>query len=163
MFVRKRKSYSSSSSSVSGGCSSSSSELKKSKRQNTVSTFEKWQRQFDSEHHTLTWLHCDKDHLDRNLVSSLWCEVCRKYESKIVGMRNLSHAWITGTTNQRTSNVPDHYKSEQHTNAMCSMRASQAKANKQPIESYAPIARLLLMDDQLLAQMRHKFEICYSC
>ena len=37
------------------------------------------------------------------------------------------------------------------------------KLNKQPIESYAPIARLLLtMDDQLLAQMRHKFEICYT-
>ena len=59
-----------------------SSEAKKAKCQISVSTFEKWQRNFDRDHQTLTWLNCDKDKRDRGLVALLWCSVCREYQSR---------------------------------------------------------------------------------
>ena len=42
------------------------------------------------------------------------------------------------------------------------LKTAQAKASNQPLETYAPIARMLLtMDDGELTRMRYKFEICY--
>ena len=156
MAGRKRLSSSSSASSDSS-CFSD----KKMKRQVSLATFEKWQRQFDEvdeELQTLTWLRCDKDHADRMLVSSLWCQVCRDYENRIVGRRNFSQAWITGSSNQRTSNVTDHAKSEQHETAMSLMKTAQAKASRQPVESYAPIAQMLLtISAEDSPKIRHKF------
>ena len=56
----------------------------------------------------------------------------------------------------------DHAKSEQHVASMAHMRAARAKANNEPIESYAPIARYLMtMDEEEKLRMMHKFEICY--
>ena len=75
MAGRKRgfdRSFSSSQSSESI-CDSSTLPSQKSKRQITVATFEKWQRNFDQDHATLTWLKCDKDKRDRGLVEQLWC------------------------------------------------------------------------------------------
>ena len=100
---------------------------KKAKRQVAVTTFEKWQRNLDREHQTLTWLRCDVDKDDRNLVAVLWCSACREYDSKICSMKNYSRAWVTGSENQRTSNVLDHVASDQHKAAMSRLRTSQAR------------------------------------
>ena len=142
-------------------CSSSSSTSKKSKRQVSIATFEKWQRQYDSDYQSVLWLRCTKDDTDRSLVST-WCDVCRQYKAKITGMRNFSSCWITGSANHRTSSIVDHARSEQHVASMAHMRTARAKANNEPIESYAPIARYLMtMDEEEKLRMVHKFEICY--
>ena len=117
----------------SAGESTNYSEPKKIKRQVSVSTFKRWQRSFDSEYQTLTWLKCDKE--NQNRVSVLWCSACREYSSKICSMKNYSRAWVTGSTNQRTSNVLDHVASDQHKAAMSHLRTAQAKASNEPLRS----------------------------
>ena len=102
---------------------------KKAKRQVTLTTFEKWQRNLDAQHQTLTWLKCDKDAKDKNLVSLLWCSACREFKEKICSRKNYSHAWVSGSTNQRTSNILDHANCDQHKAAMSYLRAAQAKAS----------------------------------
>ena len=59
-------------------------------------------------------------------------------------MNNYSSTWITGSTNQRTSNLLDHVASDQHKAAMARLRTAEAKANNEPVTSYAPIAQCLL-------------------
>ena len=77
-------------------------------------------------------------------------------------MRNFSASWITGSTNNMSSSIVDHAKSEQHVTSMAHMRAARAKANNEPVESYAPIARyLMIMDKEEKVRTMHKFEICY--
>ena len=98
---------------------------KKAKRQVSISTFEKWQRNYDREYQTLTWLKCNRDERCRDLVQSLWCSVCKEYEQRICSMKNYSDAWITGSQNQRTSNLLDHARSEQHKAAMSRHRAAK--------------------------------------
>lgn len=152
---------------LSGSCSSQSSSssgpaAKKSRRQVSLSTFEKWQKQFDKDYQSLSWLQCTKDPIDRTIVSTLFCRVCRQYESKIESMRNYSAAWVRGSLNHKTSNILDHTRSEQHTASMSYQRIATAKASNQPLQSYAPIARCLLtMDTCQQTRMLHKFEICY--
>ena len=65
--------------SASTSSSSATTSAKKAKRQVAVSTFEKWQRNYDCDHQTLSWLRCDTDKADRNLVALLWCSVSRNY------------------------------------------------------------------------------------
>ena len=79
-------------------------------------TFNKLKIQFDRDYDSLSWLRCETS--DNALVENLWCHACRKYESAITGLKNFSNAWIKGSTNQKTSNVVDHAKSEQHATAM---------------------------------------------
>ena len=64
---------------------------KRKKCQITYSTFKKWQRQFNIEYQSLSWLRCDKDKNDKSVVSTLWCEVCRQYENKICSFKNFSN------------------------------------------------------------------------
>ena len=138
---------------------SSSSSCKKSKRQISVVTFNKWKAKYDSEHQTLTWLNCDQH---KGEVTNLWCSVCREYKSRICGMKNFSEAWITGSENQRSSNVLDHASSEQHKSAMSQHRTAQAKSSNQPITSFAPIARCLLnLGDSEKVRLRRKFDVFY--
>ncbi len=99
--------------STSSSSDSSVPKAKRSKRQVSFATFERWKSQFDREHHSLLWLSCKKDPSDRSIVSTLYCEVCQKYESKFEGLRNYS-AWINRSANHKTSNILDHAKSEQH-------------------------------------------------
>ena len=42
---------------------------KKAKRQITKATFEKWQKEFEMEHQTLSWLRCDLDAKGTHVVS----------------------------------------------------------------------------------------------
>ena len=60
---------------------------KKAKRQVSVATFEKWQRNFDREQQTLAWLRCDVDQKDRGLVALLWCSACRQLKCNICSMK----------------------------------------------------------------------------
>ena len=139
--------------------SSSSASHKKLKRQISIATFNKWKVKYDSEHQTLTWLKCDQ-HKDE--VLSLWCSVCREYKSRICGMKNFSEAWITGSENQRSSNLLDHANSEQHKSAMSPHRTAQARSSNQPITTFAPIARSLLnLGDSEKVRLRRKFDMCY--
>lgn len=59
--------------------------------------------------------------------------MCRKHEVSIVGMKNFSRAWITGSSNHKTSNILDHATSEQHRVATIRVYAEAAKATNQPI------------------------------
>ena len=96
------------------------------------------------------------------MVETLWCEACRKHEDRITGMKNFSKAWINGSCNQKTSKIVDHASSEQHRVAMLQVRADAAKASNQPLTTYSPIARsLLVMDSAVQARMKRKFDICY--
>ena len=96
------------------------------------------------------------DRRDKGLVGLLWCSAC---EGKICSMKNISSAWVTGTVNQWTSNVLDHVACKQHKVAMSHLCAAQARANKEPVTSYAPIAHSLLMSER--GRMRCKFDLCY--
>ena len=118
----------------------SDNQPKKPRRTVSVATFQKWQKQQDMEHRTLLWLRCDK----QQNVTSLWCQTCRKFESKICGTENFSDAWIVGTANQKLSDVIDHAGSDQYKLSMSLLRTEQAKATNTPTTSYAPIARSLL-------------------
>ena len=143
------------------GCSSSSAS-KESKRQVTVATCEKWQREFDHSYQTLLWLRYDVDAANKSLVDTLWCEVCRTYQTKIQFKRNFSAVWVTGSANHRSSNIVDHSKSEQYTACMEFMHIDSTKARNEPIESYTPIASSMLrMEDSEKEKMKQKLEICY--
>ena len=50
-----------------------------------------------------------------------------------MGMKNFSRAWITGSSNHKTSNILDHATSEQHRVATICVYAEAAKATNQPI------------------------------
>ena len=144
-----------------GSGSKSSGASKKVKRQVTVATFEKWKREYNREHQRLSWLQCDKDKHDKTLVSTSWCELSRHHEGRIQSMRNLSAAWVTGSTNDRASNSVDHARSEQHAASMAYTRSNRSKAHGIPVEMYSPIARsLLVLDDCDKRKIGPKFEIC---
>ena len=124
------------------------------KRNVTITTFNKWKSQFERDYSTLSWLHCNVSKEDKTVVETLWCEACRKHEDRITGMKSFSKAWINGSCNQKTSNIVDH--------AMLRVRADAAKASNQPLITYSPIARsLLVMDRAVQARMKRKFDICY--
>ena len=161
MAGRKRDLERSLSSNESSG-SSSGSVSKKPKRQITLATFEKWQRNFDQDYSTLTWLKCEREKCDRHFVELLWCSACKEYEGRICSLKNYSAAWVTESGNHRTSNVLDHATSEQHKVAMKLLRTAQAKASNLPVTSYAPIARALMtLEEPEQAKMRNKFDMCY--
>ena len=85
----------------------SASSSKKAKRQVTKVTFTKWQREHDREHQTLFWLRCEMDR-DNVHLASLLCALCKKYEGHLQSFKSFNAAWITGSTNQKASNVLDH-------------------------------------------------------
>lgn len=137
----------------------SGSQPKQRKRQVSVATFQKWQSQQEKEHKTLSWLRCDKQ---QKHVETLWCATCRRFDDRIRATKNFSTAWITGSTNQKLSNVLDHARSEQHKSSMSLLRVEQAKATNAALTTYAPIAKSLLsMDKSLEERMGKKFDICY--
>ena len=128
------------------------------KRKVTVSTFNKWRMQFERDHNTLSWLHCDVQKEDKMIVETLWCEVCTKHENVITGMKNISKAWISGLSNQKTSNVVDHTTGKQHCAAMVRVRADVARASNQPLTSYSPITCSLLVMDEAMQDERRTAE-----
>ena len=143
---------------------SSSSKAKWIKRRASKETFLKWQHTYERKHQALTWLRADTDEEDRAMVSTLWCEVCRRYEGRICGKKNFSKAWIDGSTNHRTSNITDNACSERHKSAMVLLCRDQARSKHEPITTYSLIARSLLsmvLSPAVRDQMKKKFEISF--
>ena len=132
------------------------------KRNVTVTTFNKWKSQFQCDYSTLSWLRCNVSKEDKTVVETLWCEACRKHEDRTTGMKSFFKVWINCSCNQKTSNIVDHASSEQHRAAMLRVRADAAKASNQPLTTYTPIARnLLVMDRAVQARTKRKCDICY--
>ena len=143
-----------------GGTGSGTTGSKKQKRQVTKETFDKWQCLYERDHQSITWLRCDVDQ-EKTLVATLWCNVCRKYESNIRRLKSFSRAWLKGSGNNKTSSIVDYATSEQHKVAMMRLRCDQAKESE-PIVSYSPIARsLMTMDTTVRERVKKKFDISY--
>ena len=148
----------SSSSSLGDGDSSSASSKR---RQFTKATFEKWQREHQRQHQTLSWLRCvfcrDKLH-----VEILYCEVCRKYEARLCSLRNFSNSWIKGSANLKLSNMFDHARSDVHLAAMSKLRADMAKESGESTLLHTPLGRCVVnLDEVALGRLKLKFNICY--
>ena len=104
----------------------------------------------------------ERNESDHSQVATLWCNICRKNEDRMRGMRNFSSIWVSGSTNHKTSNIVDHATSDQHTASLAHQQATSAKTEGKPVESYAPIAHsLLVMDGRERRRMKQRFEICY--
>jgi len=77
-------------------------------------------------------------------------------------MKNFSRSWICGSTNQRSSNIIDHAKSEQHKVAMTRLRTEQARLSNVPIVSYAPIVQsFAAMETSTREKLEKRFDVCY--
>ena len=134
---------------------------KHSKRQVTKATFDKWQQEYEREHQTLSWLRCNLER-DKRHVASLHCAVCKKYEDSLLSLKSFSRAWISGTTNQKVSNVIDHATSEVHHVAMTRTRADTAKASGGSAALSSTIGRCLsTLDSDTRARMERKFDVCF--
>ena len=60
---------------------------------------------------------------------------------------------------QKTSNIIDHVKSDQHRSSMDRVRVEAAKSSNLSITSYSPIAcSLLVMDEVVKSRMTQKFD-----
>ena len=144
---------------------SGASKTKQSKKQVSKETFQKWQRTYEKEYQSMTWLHAEVDKRDKTLVSTLWCVVCREYEARISGHKNFSRVWIDGSSNHKTSNITDHANSEPHKAAMMYFRKDQARSRNEPVTTYSPIARSLLssasMDPAVRERVQKKFDISF--
>ena len=133
------------------------------KRVVTYGTFQRWQRDYDKEFKTMTWLDCKaRMNGGKKIVDKLKCKVCSKFESKIEGRKNFSNKWILGADSVRASNVQDHAQNDQHAHAMILLEKEHAVEKGLGPASYAPIARALkkLADDER-QRLRYKFDIAH--
>ena len=97
------------------------------KKRVTHDTFRKWQRDFDRECQTMTWLDCETGtESGKKIVDKLKCRVCTKYVDKIRGRKNFSDKWLCGADSVRTSNVRDHTHNDQRTYVMSLLKKERA-------------------------------------
>ena len=130
---------------------------KVSTHQVTKATFDKWQHEYEKDHQTLSWLRCDLERNKRTWRLSIRA-VCRKYEDSLQSLNSFSRAWITGSTNQKVSNVLDHAASEVHKVAMTRKRADAAKASGGSAVLSSTIGRCLsTLDSGTRARLERKF------
>ena len=81
------------------------------------------------------------------------------FESKLIGMRNFSRAFIDGCTNLKASAFKEHASSLMHQKSMVLFKKSQSV----PVTEYAPIAKALsTIDERTKAVMARKFDIAYT-
>ena len=126
------------------------------------STFEKWQREHEQQHSTVSWLRCKHD-CDKAHVVSLSCAVGMKYKSYITSLKNFLKAWISGSTNLKVSNLIDHATSEVHMVAIEWMRAEHAKVRgESPTISSTLGHYFSTLDERTRARLRQKFDVCYA-
>ena len=110
---------------------------------------------------THAWLRCEVDKRT-NLVVYLYCDVCRKYEERMQSMKNYTNTWVTGSTNQKVSNLTAHATSDTHKAAMIRLRVESAKAKGESTAMLSPIAACFLtLDGETRVKMRCKFDVCY--
>ena len=88
-------------------------------------------------------LKCDREELDRNLMSTLWCDVCRRHKENLQGMRNYTGVWVSGSTNHKMSNIADHASSDQHLAPMQCLDIECKRARDIPQVDYSPIIQCM--------------------
>ncbi len=131
MAARKRSAalaFTSATDSSDGSSISSLGSSSNKRRKFMKATFDKWQREHEQQHQTLSWLRCVLSR-DKLHVEMLYCEVCRKYEARLCSLRNFSNSWIKGSANLKLSNMLDHARSDVHLTAMSKLCADMAKEN----------------------------------
>ena len=127
------------------------------KRQVTKATFDKWQRQQEKEHQTVSWLRCNLDHDNRH-ATALYCSVCWEHKDNLQSMRSFSTAWITGSSNCKVSNAIDQATSEVHKVVMAQKRVNKIRASGGSAALLSEIRCCLsTLDDVTKAQMEKKF------
>jgi len=121
-----------------------SNEQEGKKRTIQFETLKKWQRDFDKEMKSLTWLDCiTQSHAGKKKVVALRCLVCCKFKVRIESSRNFSNKWRVGAYSLRTSNIHDHAKTNQHCMAMNLLEREHAIARGDGPSTYAPIAKAI--------------------
>ena len=75
----------------------------------------------------------------------------------MTGMKYFSKVWITGSSNQKTSNIFDHATSEQHRAVMVRVRADADTASNQAVSSYSPLTRSLLVTDETVTHFLSEY------
>ena len=119
----------------------SQEEERSTKKHVTHETFKKWQRDFDRECQTMTWLDCEiKKDGGKTFVDKLKCKVCAEFGDKFRGKKNFSDRWISGADSVHTSNVRDHARNDQYAHAMLLLKKRRAESSGLGPASYAPIA-----------------------
>ena len=104
------------------------------KRTIQLDTFKKWQRDFDKEIKSITWLDCVTS--GKKEVVALRCTVCYRFKERIQSSRNFSDKWIVGADSLRTSNIRDHAKTNQHYLAMKLLEKELAIAKGDGLSTY---------------------------
>ena len=95
-------------------------------------------------------------------MSTLWCEVCRKYKDKIEGMRNYTGVWVAGSTNHKTSNIVDQATNDQHLTSMQHFDSDRKKARGTSLEDYSPLVQSMTwLFDSEKARLKNIFDFCY--
>ena len=123
----------------------------------SIHTAHKWIAENEKELATATWLTYER--LDRDNVAALKCKNCTMFESKLIGMRNFSRAFIDGCTNLKASAFKEHASSLMHQKSMVLYKKSQSV----PVTEYAPIAKALsTIYERTEAVMARKFDIAYT-
>jgi len=87
--------------STTNSCESSS---KKPVRRLSKATFEKWKRDNEVAHQTMSWLSCELER-DRSFVAMLHWSMCKTFEQHIQSGRNFSAMWITESSNKKGCHV----------------------------------------------------------
>ena len=133
------------------------------KRTIQFDTFKKWQRDFNKELKSLTWLECiTQTHFGKKTVVALQCSVCCRFKERIEYSRNFSDKWIVGADSLHTSNIRDHAKIIQHCTAMSLLEKEHTIARGDGPSTYAPIARAIeKIPVTESARLRQKFDIAY--
>jgi len=67
---------------------------------------------------SVAWLRAEMDDQDKSLVSTHRCIVCRQYETRMSGPKNVFRAWTISSSNHKMSNITDDTSSEPHKAAM---------------------------------------------
>ena len=83
-------------------------------------TFKKWQRDFDKDFQSLTWLDCVTTFQSgKKVFIALRCSVCSRFKERVQSSRNFRDKWISGADSLRTGNIRDHSKTNQHEQGTC--------------------------------------------
>ena len=129
------------------------------KRRVEYATFQKWQRDLDHDHQTMTWLDCvaGKEGM-KKVVAKLKCKVCSEFADNIRGRKNFSEKWIAGADSVRISNVRDHSRNDQDAHAMSLLKKQRSQSAGLGPSSYVPIAQAFnrLSDDERACEVQHR-------
>ena len=144
------------------GTQSSRTESKpRGSRSVTVDTVENsWKTKIA--HEPDLWFEYD---VEGNYAVNLRCILCREYESSIRGMKYFNPAWVTGSTNYRSSNPVDHATGDPHQEAvrLYHRHCKTAGRERQPVDKSQktiPHSMAGLMQ-KTREQLAKKFDIAY--